>query len=93
MARKITHLEKIYSGSSSVLNKDLVWYNNQLWVSSDYQLRVWNGETLERPVHNGEEIVLSGNMDTFENLLLVADIDTVKLFDGDEWHTIVRPYN
>jgi hypothetical protein len=84
--------EKIHTGSSSVLNKDLVWYNNQVWVSSDYQLRVWNGKELVRPVHNGKEIIMSGNMDVYENLLLVADLNTVKLFDGTDWHTIVRPY-
>ena len=85
--------EKIYTGDSSVLNKDLVWYNNQLWVSSDYQLRVWNGKELLRPTHNGEQIIASGNMDVYENLLLIADLDTVKLFDGNEWHTIVSPYS
>ncbi|WP_331346887.1 hypothetical protein [Cellvibrio sp. UBA7661] len=84
--------EKIHTGSSSVLNKDLAWCNNQVWVSSDYQLRVWNGKELVRPVHNGKEIIMSGNMDVYENLLLVADLNTVKLFDGTDWHTIVRPY-
>ncbi|WP_323815915.1 hypothetical protein [Cellvibrio sp. NN19] len=85
--------EKIYTGDSSVLNKDLVWYNNQLWVSSDYQLRVWNDKELLRPTHNGEQIIASGNMDVYENLLLIADLDTAKLFDGNEWHTIVSPYS
>lgn len=84
--------EKIHTGASSVLNKDLVWYNNQVWVSSDYQLRVWNGKELVRPIHNGEEIIMSGNMDVYENLLLVADLNTVMLFDGSDWHTIVEPY-
>lgn len=84
--------EKIHTGSSSVLNKDLVWYNKQVWVSSDYQLRVWNGKELVRPVHDGKEIIMSGNMDVYENLLLVADLNTVKLFDGTDWYTIVRPY-
>src|SRR5690554_2079001 len=85
--------EKIYTGGSSVLNKDLVWYQDQLWVSSDYQLKIWNGKELVRPLYNDKQIVMAGNMDVYENLLLVADLSTVMLFDGTDWHTIVKPYS
>lgn len=85
--------EKLYAGGSSVLNKDLVWYQDQLWVSSDYQLKIWNGKELVRPLYNGEQIVMAGTMDVYENLLLVANLSTVMLFDGTDWHTIVKPYS
>jgi len=85
--------KKIYTGGSSVLNKDLVWYQDQLWVSSDYQLKIWNGKELVRPLYNDKQIVMAGNMDVYENLLLVADLSTVMLFDGTDWHTIVKPYS
>jgi hypothetical protein len=77
---------------SSVLCNDAVWFNGQLWMASDYQLRVWNGKAVVPPEHDGKPILASGHMDAYDGLLAVADLWTVSTFDGQQWRTVVAPY-
>lgn len=85
--------KQLAKGGSSINYNDSVWFNNQLWLCSDYRLEVWDGKTLDRPIHNGETKILSGHMDAHENLLIVAGMSQVHAFDGKEWHTIVQSYD
>jgi hypothetical protein len=77
---------------SSVLCNDAHWFNHQLWLCSDYALRVWNGKELAVPEHEGRPIVASGHMDAYDGLLAVADLWTVSTFDGQTWRKVVAPY-
>lgn len=84
--------KQLAKGGSTINYNDSVWFNNQLWLCSDYRLEVWDGEKIDRPIHNGKTIVYSGHMDAHENLLVVAGMSQVHAFDGKEWHTIVQAY-
>ncbi|WP_049631878.1 hypothetical protein [Cellvibrio sp. pealriver] len=84
--------KKIAKGYSSVLFNDSVWFNNQLWLCSGYQLKVWDGKELKTPEHNGELITYNGHMDAYDGLLVVASNYEVHAFDGNEWQCLVAPY-
>lgn len=84
--------EPLHRGSASVLWNDVLWFDNRLWLASDYQLRIWNGKALEPVSHEGRDIHLSGHMDARDGLLAIASLDAVKTFDGRAWRTLVAPY-
>jgi hypothetical protein len=86
------HWKKVASGASSVLFNDSVWFNNQLWLCSGYQLKIWDGKELKRPEHNGELITYNGHMDAYDGLLVVASNYEVHAFDGENWQCLVAPY-
>ena len=77
---------------SSVLCNDAVWFNGQLWMGSDYALRVWDGKAIVPPTHEGRTILASGHVDAYDGLLAVADLWNVSTFDGQTWRRVVAPY-
>ena len=82
----------IYKGGSSILWNDVLWFDDKLWLASDYQLRIWNGKALESVTHEGRRVPICGNMDAHDGILVVASLECVMSFDGHEWRTIVAPY-
>ncbi|ECG4949256.1 TPA: hypothetical protein ML354_001766 [Salmonella enterica] len=84
--------KKIYSGSSSVLWNDAIWFEGKLWLASDYQLRVWDGKELGIVENNGKPVSARGHMDAYDGLLVVAGPEFVYSFDGTSWRLLVAPY-
>lgn len=84
--------EPIYRGGSSILWNDVLWFENKLWLASDYQARIWNGKTLEPITHKGQEVPIRGHMDAYDGLLVIAGPEVVKAYDGKTWRTLVAPY-
>ena len=84
--------QQIERGVSSVLYNDSVWFNDQLWLCSDYYLRVLEGDQLVRPRFGKQDIHLSGHMDARDGLLVVAAGGRVDVFDGERWQCLVQPY-
>lgn len=82
---------QLAGGDSSVLWNDTRWFDGRLWLASDYQLRIWNGREIVAPEHEGRPIVMSGHMDAHDGLLAVADLFSVKAFDGQTWRTVAAP--
>ncbi len=82
----------LHQGESSVLWNDARWFQGQLWLASDYQLRVWDGRELVAPMHAGKPMLASGHMDAHDGLLAVADLRTVSTFDGHTWRQAVVPF-
>jgi hypothetical protein len=78
--------------ASSVLCNDAVWFDGQLWMGSDYALRVWDGKAIVPPTHEGRTILASGHVDAYDGLLAVADLWNVSTFDGKTWRRVVAPY-
>lgn len=79
-------------GSSSVLYNDSRWFQNQLWLSSDYHMRVLQNGKLRRPTYGNQDIPFSGHMDARDDLLVVAGLTRVDAFDGNQWQCLVAPY-
>jgi hypothetical protein len=84
--------KSIYKGGSSILWNDVLWFEGKLWLSSDYQFRIWNGKTLEAVMHEGKVVPMNGHMDAYDGLLAIASSEYVMTYDGKTWKTIVAPY-
>ncbi|GGC25633.1 hypothetical protein [Pseudoduganella buxea] len=84
--------KRIYKGSSSILWNDVLWFQDKLWLASDYQFRQWNGKELVPVKHEGENVYITGHMDAYDGILVVASLDTVMQFDGKSWQVLVAPY-
>ena len=84
--------QQTHRGGSSELYNDSVWFNDQLWLCSDYYLRVLEGDQLVRPRFGKQDIHLSGHMDARDGLLVVAAGGRVDVFDGERWQCLVQPY-
>ncbi|HZF98834.1 MAG TPA: hypothetical protein VEY92_11460 [Pseudoxanthomonas sp.] len=82
----------IEPGGSSVLYNDTVWYRGELWLCSDYQLRVLRDGKLERPKFDGQDLYMTGHMDAYGDLLLIGGGGSAWLFDGEQWRCLVAPY-
>jgi len=82
--------ECIYKGNSTVLWNDALWFEGKLWLASDYQSRIWDGEELVPIIHNGEQVPIYGSEG---GLLVIASPDTVMAYDGKDWRTLVAPYD
>ncbi|SDT88740.1 hypothetical protein [Halopseudomonas salegens] len=85
--------ERVGGLGSSILFNDSVWFDGMLWLSSDYQLRVWDGQRLRRPTHNGKDITHAGFLDAYDGLLVAATRHEVHAYDGSNWHCLVKPYH
>ena len=85
--------ERVGGLGSSVLCKDSVWFDDMLWISSGYQLRVWDGQQLRRPRHNGMDITHAGSLSAHDGLLVAATLHEVHAYDGKDWHCLVKPYH
>jgi hypothetical protein len=84
--------KSVYKGSSSILWNDVLWFDDKLWLSSDYQFRIWNGKDLEPVMHEGKAVPMNGHMDAYDGLLAIASSEYVMTYDGKVWKTIVAPY-
>ena len=82
----------VHQGASTLLWNDALWFENKLWLASDYQLRQWNGKEMQKVEHQGKQIHTSGHMDARDGLLVIASPSEVRAYDGKEWRLIVAPY-
>ena len=85
--------ERIYHGSASILWNDVLWFEDRLWLASDYQFRVWDAQkkALKPVEHEGKPVSIYGHMDARDGLLVVASQREVMAFDGRQWRVIVSP--
>jgi len=85
--------EHLYDGSYTVPWNDVLWFEDKLWLASDYMLRIWNGKELV-PVTDdeGDELPFSGHMDAYDGLLVIADSNSVMAYQDGKWRTLVAPY-
>jgi len=85
--------EHLYDGSYTIPWNDVLWFEDKLWLASDYMLRIWNGKELV-PVTDdqGQELPFSGHMDAYDGLLVIADSDSVMAYQNGKWRALVAPY-
>ena len=84
--------EMIYKGSSPILWNDVLWFEDKLWLASDYQFRILEGKKLAPVTHEGKTVPIYGHMDARDGLLVVAAPEVVMAYDGKEWRTLIAPY-
>ncbi|QBE66538.1 hypothetical protein [Pseudoduganella lutea] len=83
----------VYKGTSSVLWNDALWFQDKLWLSSDYQFCQLNDGKVERVIHEGETVPMSGHMDVHDGLLVIATLYSVRSFDGSTWRRLIESYD
>ncbi|BEC37330.1 hypothetical protein KS553_004383 [Escherichia coli] len=83
---------RVYEGHATILWNEMRWFEGELWLASDYMLKVWDGKTLERPMDGDKPVVLSGHIDARDGILVVAGGYTIDLYDGKEWKSIMKPF-
>jgi hypothetical protein len=77
--------EVIHEDTMTLPFKDMVWFDNRLWCTSDYGL--WaldNGKLIEADVPP-EVKACSGNLSTADGVMLLAGHYGAAVHDGKEW--------
>jgi len=95
---RLSTWECIYEGESSILWNDVLWFDNKLWLASDYQARIWDGQQLVPITHDDKPVSIYGHMDAYTDpdgggLLVIASPWYVMAYDGKAWQTLVAPYD
>lgn len=84
--------KRLYEGHSSILWNDALWFEGELWLASDYQLRVWRDGEMSLVMDGDRQVPAYGHMDARDGLLVVATPDSVWGFDGRAWRSLIAPY-
>jgi hypothetical protein len=82
----------LHQGSASVLWNDAVWFHGKLWLASDYQFKIWDGQSLGPVMDGDKQLWLNGHLDGRDGVLVIAGREQVTVYDGQTWRTIVAPY-
>lgn len=89
--------ESVYKGASSILWNDVLWFEGKLWLASDYQFRIWDGQKMISPTYDGRPdgkiVPICGHMDAYDGLLVVAGPEVVMAYQDGQWRTLVAPYS
>ncbi|ALV07678.1 hypothetical protein [Roseateles depolymerans] len=82
--------EVIHQDNMSVPFKDIVWYQDKVWCTSEYGL--WtvakDGKLVDADVPPLAS-ACAGNLSTADGILMVAGLNGAALHDGNEWHRLV----
>lgn len=81
---------QVHDNDVSIPYNDVLWFAGELWLSSDYQLHIWDGQHIRTPTYPDASWPLSGHMDAVDGLLVVAGLYAVYAHDGREWRILVE---
>jgi hypothetical protein len=84
--------KRVWDSELSVPYNDAVWFQDKLWLAGDYAFDQWTGREMVPVHHDGKRVNARGHMDVGDGVLMIAEHDTVRLFDGERWRDIVAPY-
>jgi hypothetical protein len=66
--------------------RNMVWYQDRVWCTSDYGLWCIKNQKLFRPSDVPDEVLLcSGSLSVGDGCLLIAGSGGAQLFDGEKW--------
>ncbi|WP_348945689.1 hypothetical protein ABHF33_03625 [Chitinibacter sp. FCG-7] len=79
----------IHQGDLTLPFKDMVWFDNKLWSTSDYGLwTVENDQLIESDLPS-DVIACSGNLAVGYGKLLLAGLHGATVYDGKKWERLV----
>lgn len=88
------HWEQICTFEQPEEMNTLRWFDNKLWLAYDYRLLFWDGKRLHHDIfYQGKRISLGGNIDSSDDMLLVAGAYEAWTYDGEHWHNIIPRFN
>lgn len=82
--------ELVHDDNITIPYNDVLWFAGELWLASDYQLHIWDGQHMRTPTFPGASWPLSGHMDAVDGLLVIAGLYSVYAFDGHAWRIVVE---
>jgi hypothetical protein len=77
--------EVIHEDAMTLPFKDMVWFDNRLWCTSDYGVWTVENGKLKEPDLPPEVKACSGNLSTADGVLLLAGLHGAALYDGTRW--------
>jgi hypothetical protein len=82
----------VWKAESSLPYNDARWFDGKLWLASDYVLDQFIDGRVERARHYDERVHARGHMDVADGVLVIASLENVQIYDGQEWRMLVQPY-
>lgn len=83
--------EMIYAGSFSLPFKDMVWFTDRVWCTSDYGLwQIKDGE-FSMPDIDPEIRACSGNLSVGDGVMLLAGMCGAAVYNGISWSPLISP--
>ena len=80
--------KKIYKGQMAIPFKDMVWYEDKVWCTSDYGLWTIENEKLEIADVDDEVKIASGYLSTEDGVLLLAGYNGAAYKQDGKWHSL-----
>jgi len=80
--------EMVERGDMTLPFKDLVWYRDRLWGTSDYGLWTLEGDSMVRADVPSEITVCAGNLSVADGVMLLAGTHGAAFHDSEKWQLI-----
>jgi hypothetical protein len=83
--------EIIHKGEFTLPFKDMVWFDNRVWCTSDYGIWTIEDGKLIEPDLPAEVRSCSGNLSVGDGVMLLAGMYGATVYDGKVWTPLIRP--
>lgn len=81
----------IHVGSLTLPFKDMVWYEDKVWCTSDYGIwTIEDGKYIE-PDLSAKVRSCSGNLSVGDGVMLLAGMYGASVYNGKKWTTLIPP--
>jgi len=84
--------KKISQGGLATPFRDMVWFQDKVWATSDYGIWAISGERVEKPLIPAEVAACSGSMAVGDGVLLVAGEGGAAFHNGTLWQSLFLQY-
>lgn len=82
----------IHKGQMTLPFKDMVWFANKVWCTSDYGVWVIEDEKVIEADLPAEIRACSGNLSVADGVMLLAGVWGAAVFDGKRWDVIISKF-
>ncbi len=81
--------KRVHKDEMALPFRDMVWYQDKLWCTSDYGLWVMENDKLQEADVPSWVQACSGNLSVGDGVLLLAGLHGAALYDGTSWQKII----
>lgn len=83
---------KIFNGGISLGFRDMVWFEDRVWCTSDYGIWTIHNNKLQEQALPSEVRSCSGYLQANDNILLVAGMGGAAFLENNKWQPILLPF-
>jgi hypothetical protein len=84
--------QRIYQGNMTIPFRDMVWYADRVWCTSDYGLWTIEGDKLQEAPVDSKVKICSGNLSARDGVLLVAGHGGAAFCENGQWNVIFHSF-